>query len=301
VAKKYGDGRKLYTSGGSNDQAFRIPSEDVWKDYERKSQCKMSTELRTQLAGVTMMYAIGGPGHKKIPESIESISVKEATKKIELWRDRTNVLKNQLRGKQRVVKEKEAVTRASFIKQYDFKTLKHSFKCGEPLAFFGFVLEACLAAADLVLKEINSSQYPGTRDAEAWLAWVGLIILLFQQNDMPIVKSFKSAKPTKPKLEPAFIDLVDALQQTLPPHLQRRKSPESLRKGTLLAWKLSVGVELDALLYLSIGWWLLHQPTFDKLVAERKPNDPWSSQITAFVSHYNEKSAHKRTGIANKT
>lgn len=218
MSRKFGDGKKAILGGSAIDYEF--PPDSVWVSYESKIGRKLSPALRDKLTVITMTFAMGAYA--------PSMTITRLKSSIDLWKRRTQVLRNQIRPSAGNKDGPKKLTRRSFREHFDLNKLKRPLSYNEPLAFLKFVLDAAVAAAALVLKEISSPKYAGTRETEMWSVWVALLILALQRHGILILRTYSSGKH---RIEPAFIDFVEALQKTLPMERQRRRKKELLKKG----------------------------------------------------------------------
>jgi hypothetical protein len=281
MPRKSGDGKKVILGGGATD--YKVPPDSVWVSYESKIGCKLSSALRDKITIFTMTFAMGAYGSPVTTTKLKS--------SIDLWKRRTQYLRNQIAPSSGNKNKLKKLTRRSFREQFDLNKLKRPLSYNEPLAFFKFILDAAVAAADVTLKEISNSKYTGARKTEMWSAWVALVILTLQRYGIPILKTHNSGKH---RIEPAFIDFVEALQKTLPMERQRRRKKESLKKGIQDVAKLVVDADYGALYMLLLGWSILHRPSFHKELIRLLRNDLLALQLASVVERYSQPVKERR-------
>jgi len=282
MSRKSGDGKKVILGGGAPDYEF--PPDSVWVSYESKIGRKLSSELRDQLTVITMTFAMGAYGSAVTTTTLQS--------DIDLWKHRTQILRNKIRPSTENTKKPKKLSRRSFRAQFDLNKLRKPLTgYNEPLSFLAFILDAAVAAADLTLKEISSANYPGAREVEMWSVWVALLILALRRNGISILKTDSSGKH---RIESAFIDFVEALQKTLPMERQRRRKKESLKKGIQAVTKLIVDTDYDALYWSLFGWSILHRPSFHKEIIRLVRNDPLALQLASVVERYSQPVKERR-------
>ena len=143
-----------------------------------------------------MTFAMGAYG--------SPVTTTELKSSIDLWKRRTQILRNQIGPSAGSKDGPKKLTRRSFREQFDLNKLKKPLSYNEPLVFLKFILDAAVAAADVTLKEISSSKYAGARETEMWSVWVALLILALQRHGIPILRTYSSGKH---RIEPAFIDV----------------------------------------------------------------------------------------------
>ena len=267
--------------GGAIDYEF--PPDSVWVSYESKIGRKLSSALRDKIIVFTTIFARGAYGSPVTTTKLKS--------SIDLWKRRTQYLRNQIAPSSKNKNKLKKLTRRSFREQFDLNKLKKPLSYNEPLAFFKFILDAAVAAADVTLKEISSPKYAGARETEMWSAWVALLILALQEHGIPILKTYSSGKH---RIESAFIDFVEVLQKTLPMERQRRRKKESLKKGIQDVAKLIVDTDYDALFMLLFGWSILHRPSFHKELIRLLRNDPLALQLASVVERYSQPVKERR-------
>jgi hypothetical protein len=281
MSRKPGDGKKVILGRGAIDYDF--PPDSVWVSYESKIGRKLSSALRDKLTVITMTFAMGAYG--------SPVTTTELKSSIDLWKRRTQILRNQIGPSAGSKDGPKKLTRRSFREQFDLNKLKKPLSYNEPLVFLKFILDAAVTVADVTLKEISSSKYAGARETEMWSVWVALLILALQRHGIPILRTYSSGKH---RIEPAFIDFVEALQKTLPMERQRRRKKESLKKGIQDVTKLIVDADYGALYLLLFGWSILHRPSFHKELIRLLQNDPLALRLTSVVERYSQPVKERR-------
>jgi hypothetical protein len=222
---------------------IRLPTEDEWAAIQKHlgDGVSLSADLRAQLGIVSMVFAYASPAMRK------GAPVKEIQKEIELWRHRSEHVREHLWANSKKTRTSKP-TLAEVSERY--RKLPEGIAAKPTLALLAEAIDAALFTSEYVIQKITRTDFPGTREHELWLIWVALVVHLLMENDILVTRITRRRQ----ELKPEFIDFISELQKILPVEAQSRRTRGSLIKGLNEA-ELSFGrSSFDTLFQMLIFW-----------------------------------------------
>lgn len=219
--------------------------------------CRIPSVLRDKLISSTIILANSSTSYPS-PRKIQ----KDNVQKIIRWRDRADYLRRSLTHHTEEQKRREEMSRTALLDairedptqliaflNYQFGDVSQYSDLSDPVDLFEHHIAKTMILTEGVIALLSRPQSAGQfRRKQLWFIWVAHVFSLLRQHQIPV------QHPSRKQLLPGAIAFIARLQQKLPLEHRLRNTPDSLKKGAVIAYKMRKGNPVSAINLIQLRW-----------------------------------------------
>lgn len=204
----------------------------------------LSPKVREHLIEITSLYA----SSLRSPDAVKPL--KEVLHRIQGWKRQTASLRKLIwkeGGPAKIGEQHRTRNWDINLEQIFLADPRTELETQFPLALLDRVLGATTLVSEMVMEDLQDDA--GTADyRNLWFLWAALVLSILRSAEIPV------KHPTRKNLLPGPVRLLAKLQSKLPAELQLRKTPDSLQKAAVIAFKIRRGNPTTKMQRILMRW-----------------------------------------------